>query len=85
MFREKLYLCGGILTWAHGDMKRYKVKLSLPAIKKFREAIANGNFGNYLVEAGEKANARSVKVGYTLKNRPWVVTVEVRRRYDNKH
>lgn len=24
MFREKLYLCGGILSWAHGDMKRQK-------------------------------------------------------------
>ena len=24
MFRGKLYLCGGILTWAHGDMIRQK-------------------------------------------------------------
>lgn len=60
-------------------MKRQKIKLSLPAIKKFREAIANGDIGTYLIETGEKANAGSVKVKYTLKNRPWVVTVEARR------
>ena len=63
-------------------MKRQKIKLSLPAIKKFREAIANGDIGTYLIETGEKANAGSVKVKYTLKNRPWVVTVEARRQYN---
>ena len=57
-------------------MKRQRKNLSLPAIKKFREAIANGNTGTYLIESGEKVNAGSVKVKYTLKNRPWVVTVE---------
>lgn len=64
-------------------MKRQKIKLSLPAIKKFREAIANGNIGTYLIESGEKVNAGSVKVKYTLKNRPWVVTVEAKRTYDD--
>lgn len=62
-----------------------KIKLSLPAIKKFREAIANGNIGPYLIESGEKVNAGSVKVKYTLKNRPWVVTVEAKRIYKKKH
>ena len=85
MFRENLYLRGGFLTWAHGYMRRHKVKLSLPAIRKFREAIANGNIGTYLVETGDKAHARSVKLKYTLKNRPWVVTVEARRKYNNEH
>lgn len=66
-------------------MKRQKIKLSLPAIKKFREAIANGNIGAYLIESGEEVNAGSVKVKYALKNRPWVVTVEAKRIYDNKH
>lgn len=66
-------------------MKRQKIKLSLPAIKKFREAIANGNIGTYLIESGEEVNAGSVKVKYTLKNRPWVVTVEAKRIYKNKH
>lgn len=60
-------------------MKRQRRNLSLPAIKKFREAIANGNIGPYLIESGEKVNAGSVKVKYTLKNRPWVVTIEARR------
>ena len=59
-------------------MKRQRRNLSLPAIKKFREAIANGNIGTYLIESGEKVNAGSVKVKYALKNRPWVVTVEAR-------
>ena len=66
-------------------MKRQRKNLSLPAIKKFREAIANGNIGNYLIESGKEVNAGSVKVKYTLKNRPWVVTVEAKRIYVNKH
>ena len=64
-------------------MKRQRRNLSLLAIKKFREAIANGNIGTYLIESGEKVNAGSVKVKYVLKNRPWVVTVEAKRIYDN--
>ena len=66
-------------------MKRQKVKLSLPAIKKFREAIADGKLVRHLIETGKEANARSVKVEYTLKNRPWVVTVEARRKHNNEH
>ena len=66
-------------------MKRQRRNLSLPAIKKFRDAIANGKFAAYLIESGEKVNAGSVKVKYTLKNRPWVVTVEAKRIYVNKH
>ena len=62
-------------------MKRQKINLSLPAIKKFREAIANGNIGAYLIESGEKVNAGSVKVKYTLKNRRWTVSVEAKRNY----
>lgn len=59
--------------------------LSLPAIRKFREAIERGDLGGWLIESGEKASAGSVKVKYTLKNRPWVVTIEAKRIYDNKH
>jgi len=58
--------------------------LSLPAIRKFREAIERGEIGGWLIESGEIASAGSVKVKYTLKNRPWVVTVEAKRIYDNK-
>lgn len=85
MFREKLYLRGGILSWAHEDMKRQKVKLSLPAIKKFREAIADGELARHLIKIGKEVNAGSVNVKYSLNNSPWVVTIEVRRRYDSKH
>lgn len=85
MFRKKLYLRGGILSWAHGDMKRQKVKLSLPAIKKIREAIADGELVRHLIKTGKEANAGSVNVKYSLKDCPWVVTIEVRRRYDSKH
>ena len=66
-------------------MKRQRRNLSLPAIKKFREAIVNGNIGTYLIESGEKANAGSVKVKYARKDRPWIVTVEAKRIYNNKH
>ena len=66
-------------------MKRQRRNLSLPAIRKFREAIVNGNIGTYLIESGEKVNAGSVKVKYALKNRPWIVTVEAKRIYKNKH
>ena len=66
-------------------MKRQRKNLSLPAIKKFREAIESGKLGNWLIDSGEKANAGSVMVKYTLKNRRWVVTVEAKRIYDNKH
>lgn len=66
-------------------MKRQRITLSLPAIKKYREAIANGNIGTYLIESGEKVNAGSVKVKYAFKNRPWVVTIEAKRIYKNKY
>lgn len=66
-------------------MKRRKINLSLPAIKKLREAIENGNIGAYLIESGEEINAGSVKVKYAYKKRPWVLIIEAKRIYDNKH
>lgn len=66
-------------------MKRQRRNLNLPAIKKFREAIANGKIGSYLVESGEKLNAGSVKVKYAFKNLPWVVTIEAKKIYNHKH
>ena len=55
--------------------------LTLPAIRKFREAIESGNLGGWLVESGEIASAGSVKVKYTLKDKPWIVEVIARRNY----
>lgn len=67
-------------------MHRKKLKtLSIPAIRKLREAIESRNIGRWMIESGEKVNAGSVKVKYTLKNRRWTVTIEAKRIYDNKH
>ena len=65
--------------------RRYQRSLSIPAIRKFREAIESGKLGAWLIESGEETHAGSVKVKYTLKNRRWAVTVEAKRIYDNKH
>lgn len=65
-------------------MKRQRMTLILPAIKKFREAVVNGKIGTYLIESGEKVNAGSVKVKYAFKNRPWVITIEAKRKYYGK-
>ena len=62
--------------------RRYQRTLSIPAIREFREAIKRGNIGGWLVESGEKANAGSVKVKYTLKDKPWIVEFIARRNYD---
>lgn len=56
--------------------------LTLPAIREFREAIVRNDLGGWLVESGEKTNAGSVKVKYTLKDKPWIVEVIARRNYD---
>lgn len=63
-------------------MNRRKLKtLSIPAIRKLREAIESRNIGTWMIESGEKVNAGSVKVKYTLKNRRWTVTIEAKRNY----
>jgi len=56
--------------------------LSLPAIRKFREAIVRGDLGSWLVKNGEKAHAGSVKVKYALKDKPWIIEFIARRNYD---
>jgi hypothetical protein len=61
--------------------RRYQRSLSIPAIRKFREAIESGNIGKWLIESGENTNAGSVKVKYTLKDKPWIVEVIARRNY----
>lgn len=65
--------------------RRYQRQLSIPAIRKFREAIERGNLGKWLIESGEETNAGSVKVKYRLKNLPWVVSIEAKRIYDNRN
>ena len=65
-------------------MEKRRKSLTLPTIRKFREAIEGGKLGNWLIEAGEKYNAGGVKVKYTLKDKPWIVEVIARRNYKNK-
>lgn len=59
--------------------KRYNKRLSLPAIRAFRESIANGKTGSFLIGQCEAFGAGSVVVRYRLKDKPFVVTVEARR------
>lgn len=61
--------------------RKYQRPLTIPAIREFREAIKRGDLGGWLVESGEKAHAGSVKVQYTLKDKPWIVEVIARRNY----
>lgn len=65
--------------------RRFQRSLSIPAIRKFREAIESGKLVGWMIESGEKTNAGNVKVKYALKNSPWVVTFEAKRIYDNRH
>ena len=59
--------------------RRYHYSLSVPAIKKLREAIEKGDISRWLIESGEKSHAGKVIVKYTLKKRPWVLTIEAKR------
>lgn len=60
-------------------MKRQRKILTLPAIRKFREAIGGNDIGGFLIDMCEKAGAGSTKVKFRLKNKPYVVTIEARR------
>lgn len=60
-------------------MKRQKRNLTLPTIRKFREAIVRNDLGGFLIEQCERFGAGSTKVKFHLKNKPYVVTIEARR------
>ncbi len=60
----------------------YQRPLSIPAIREYREAIKRGDIGGWLIENGEKTHAGSVKVKYTLKDKPWIIELIARRNYD---
>ena len=59
--------------------KRRYVHLSIPAIRKYRKAVEHGGIADFIMDQGEKFGAGSVVVRYTLKNRPWIVTLEAKR------
>ena len=60
-------------------MKQHKRIITLPTIRKFREAIEKGKIGNFLIRTAEECNADNANVKCHLKNRPWIVTFEVKR------
>ena len=59
--------------------RRHNYSLSIPAIKEMREAIEKGDIGRWLIDQGEKTHADSVRVKYTLKKLPWIVSIEAKR------
>ena len=59
--------------------RRNFLRLSIPAIRELREGIEKGNIGKNLIEMTENFGAGSTKVKYSMKNRPYVITVEARR------
>lgn len=60
-------------------MNKRKLKLTLPAIRKLREAVGGNDIGGFLIDQCEYFNAGSCKVKFHLKNKPYVVTIEARR------
>lgn len=64
-------------------MKKYRsirrIKLTVPAIRAYRQLLEEANFVEFLIKTGKETNADSVKVRYVLKKKPWVVTIEAKR------
>ena len=63
--------------------KKHIHSISLPALRKYRELIEKGNLYGFLIDSGEVSGAGSVIVRYTLKRKPWIITIEAKRRYGN--
>ncbi len=61
------------------NKKMHRMKLTLPAIRKFRESIGGNDIGGFLIDMCEKAGAGSTKVKFRIKHKPYVVTIEARR------
>ncbi len=65
--------------------KPKRMRLVVPTLRILRESIERGETGLFLIKEGEKTGAGSVYIRYVLKHRPWIITFEAKRRYDNKH
>ena len=59
--------------------KRYYKSLTIPAIRKYRDAIERGDIGKWLIDSCEEVGAGSAKIKYSLKRRPYIVTLEAKR------
>ena len=51
--------------------KRDRIQLSLPALKRLREASERGDLAGGLIESAEEFGAGSARMRIVLKNRPW--------------
>ena len=65
-------------------MKRRTPKLTIPAIRAIRRAIETNTLVEHLIKTGEETNCDSVSVSYTLINKPWDVTIEVKKTKTSK-
>ena len=54
--------------------------LTVPAIRKLRQLLEDGDLAGSLIELAESSNANLATTRYHLKRRPWTVTIEARRR-----
>lgn len=59
--------------------KRNRIRLSLPALKRLREASERGDLAGGLIESAERFGAGRVCMRIVLKNKPWILTIEARR------
>ena len=59
--------------------------LSLPVWLKLRMSDELKNEVEWMIDGAEKLNADMVSQSLKLKHRPWKVTLQVKRVYDNKH
>ena len=59
--------------------RRFRKQLSLPALKRLREASERGDLAGGLIESAEQFGAGRACMRIVLKNKPWILTIEVRK------
>ena len=66
-------------------VRRTTRNLSLPEWLKLRMNEELKSQVEWMINGAEKCNADMVSQSVVFKNRPWKVTLHVKRVYDNKH
>lgn len=59
--------------------------LALPSWLKLRMSDDLRNGAEWMIEKAQRINADSASMSVVLKGRPWKVTLQVKRIYENKH
>ena len=75
--KMKFYISGKIGEKVISKATRRKFA---EAEEMLRDMIERGEIGKGMIDLGESCNAGSVKVKYVLKKRPWIITIEARRK-----